>query len=187
MVSVRPRPCRPLRPRWDCEHYGDFTIPISRVSSRHLGSVFTTVNFVTVVSCCDFMLAIYNLSGMHTLDVIVILLVLLRFAAMVAAWTYWLRSPIRFPPPAWRSSIFFLALLAGSANILSFWGYVIWLQRHYNPEAWKVADRTYGICLYFMAFTIFGALFGRGRSRGILCAAGVLGWFLWVTTSIGVL
>jgi hypothetical protein len=56
-----------------------------------------------------------------------------------------------------------------------------------HSDAWKMRDFVHAICQYLIAFTFLGSLLGRGQGRGTLCAAGVLGWFLWVTTSIGVL
>jgi hypothetical protein len=124
---------------------------------------------------------------MSSTDVNVALSLLLPHAALAVAWTYWFRSPARFQSPMWKSLLFFAALLACSLNVVMFWGYVVWLHYHYTTDAWKMRDLVYDICLYLIAFTIAGALLGQGRVRATLCAAGVLGWFLWVTTSVGVL
>jgi hypothetical protein len=128
----------------------------------------------------------YTRYSMNT-SVIVVFLLLLPHAALGFAWMSWFRSPARLQCPQWRSGILFAALIASSLNIAMFWGYVSWLHYHYTTDAWKMRDRVYDICLFLIAFTIVGALLGQGRVRGTLCAAGVLGWFLWVTTSIGVL
>ena len=128
----------------------------------------------------------YTLHVQRT-DVIVVLLLLLSHAALGVAWTYWFRSQVRFQSLRWRSFILLAALLASSLNIVMFWGYIIWLHYHYTTDAWKMRDFVHAICQYLIAFTFLGSLLGRGQGRGTLCAAGVLGWFLWVTTSIGVL
>jgi hypothetical protein len=107
--------------------------------------------------------------------------------AIGLAWIFWSLSPVRFQPPKWRSIAAFLALLAGSLNIVIYWCYIAWLQRHFTTESWKGRDFAFNICQFLIGWTIIGALFGKGRVRVTLFIAGILGFFLWVTIAHGVL
>ena len=107
--------------------------------------------------------------------------------AIGLAWVFWLLSPVRFQAPKWRSISAFVALLTGSLNIVIYWCYVAWLQRHFTTDSWKGRDFAFNICQFLIGWTIIGSLFGRGRVRITLCIAGILGFFLWVTTAVGVL
>jgi hypothetical protein len=120
------------------------------------------------------------------MEAIILLLLLLPHVAIGLAWLFWLRSP-RLELPKWRSVPLVLALLSGSLNIVGYWSYVIWLQRHYTTDAWKGQDYVFNICQYVIALTIVGGAFGKGRVRLTACVAGLLGFFLWVTTAVGVL
>ena len=71
----------------------------------------------------------------------------------------------------------FLSLLSGSLNIVAYWGYVIWLHRHYTTDSWRGRDFVFSICQFLIAATIVGALFGKGRVRATAFIAGILGFF----------
>lgn len=81
----------------------------------------------------------------------------------------------------------FLALVAGSFNILMYWGWVAWLQTHYTTEAWRVKEHLWGISEWLVVTCVVGGVFGKGRVRAAVCGAGILGFFLWVTTAVGFL
>ena len=120
-------------------------------------------------------------------NAILLTMLLAPHAAILLAWIFWFRSAAQPQFPRWRNTVMLFALLAGTLNIIVFWGYVVWLQRHFNTESWRGRDLAFGICEYLIGFTFVGGFFGRGRMRAAVCAAGVLGFFLWVTTAIGIL
>jgi hypothetical protein len=125
---------------------------------------------------------------MSSTEVIVIALLVLPHISLGVAWGYWFRSQAKFQTPKRKGNLQLAGLLAGSLNIVLFWGYIAWLQRHHNDfYAWKTHDFVNEICEFLNLLTIAGAFLGRTRGSTALCVAGVLGWFLWVTTSIGVL
>jgi len=114
-------------------------------------------------------------------------LLLAPHAAIGLAWVFWFRSPPRSEAPKWQNVVLFLGLVSGSLNIVAFWGYVFWLQNHNTISAWRVRDLVFAVCEYLIGATIVGGSFGRGRVRVTVCVAGILGFFLWVTTAVGVL
>ena len=123
---------------------------------------------------------------MDLTDVTYFSILSLPHVSMVLAWVFWSLQIRQLALPKWRGILLLLALLAGTLNIAVFWTYVAWLHRHYTTESWKGADFAFRLCEPLIALTIVGALFGRGRTRVVLCLAGVLGFLLWATTSIGV-
>jgi len=124
---------------------------------------------------------------MDLTDVIFLSLLLLPHVSIVLAWIFRLQRAGRLALPRWRSIAVLVGLLAGSLNIAVFWAYVAWLHHHYTTESWKGRDLAFSICEPLIVVTIGGGLLGRGRTRMVLCSAGILGFFLWVTTSVGVL
>jgi hypothetical protein len=77
--------------------------------------------------------------------------------------------------------------VAGSLNLILFWGWVLWLHFHYTTEAWKMQEHFLGIARYLILVTIAGGAFGEGRVQVTVCIAGILGFFLWLPTGFGVL
>jgi hypothetical protein len=78
-------------------------------------------------------------------------------------------------------------LVAGSLNIVLYWGWVVWLQMHYTTEAWRVKERLWSISICLILIAVVGGVFGKGRVCALVCLAGILGFFLWVTTAVGFL
>jgi hypothetical protein len=120
-------------------------------------------------------------------DVILLFLLIVPHAGIGLAWWFYFRSLPGLRLPRWRSVPVLLALVTGSLNLLMYWGWVLWLQRNYTDQAWRVKESCSGISDWLVVITIAGGLFARGRVRLGVCVAGILGFFLWVTTAIGFL
>jgi hypothetical protein len=99
-------------------------------------------------------------------------------------WWGWFRSP-RIRSPKWRVILFFSGLCAATANVVLFWGWVVWLRFHYNPASWKVRDTVSDLGLCLLLFAILAAIEGTGRHRLLLGISGVLAVLPWIP--IGVL
>ncbi len=118
-------------------------------------------------------------------SVIFLILLLTPHAVMGIAWWFWLRAPLQ-RLPQWRRTLLLVGLLAGTLNVFTYWGWVVWLQMHYTTEAWKMHEHFWGIARCLIVATIAGGLCGKGRVQIAVCVAGILGFFLWVTTAVGV-
>jgi hypothetical protein len=99
-------------------------------------------------------------------------------------WWAWFHSP-RIQQPKWGMILFFSGLCSATANIVLFWGWVVWLRFHYNPESWRVQDRVSNLGLCLLLFAIIAAVGGTGRHRLLLGISGVVALLPWIP--IGVL
>jgi hypothetical protein len=116
----------------------------------------------------------------------VILLIALAFPPISLVYIWWnsLRTSA-FSLPKWRNFIFLSGLCAGTTNLVIWWAWVTWLASHRgNPGTWKVWDKVSDVGLCLILFSIFAALFGKGRNRILLAVAGVLAILPWIPVGI---
>jgi hypothetical protein len=99
-------------------------------------------------------------------------------------WWGWFHSP-HVEAPKWRRVLFFSGLCAGTANVLLFWIWAVWLRLHYNPSSWKFYGTVSDAGLFLLFYAVLAAIGGKGRYRLLLGVSGVLALLPWVP--IGVL
>src|ERR1700722_19034962 len=116
----------------------------------------------------------------------VILLIALGFPPISVAYIWW--TWVRTPPsnlPKWRKVFFLSGLCAGTANLVVWWSWVIWLAFHRgNPGIWKVWDKVSDLGLCLILFSIFASLVGKGRNRFLLAVSGVLAILPWIPVGV---
>lgn len=124
----------------------------------------------------------------NSLDVILLSLLVVPHLALGIAWVFWVRSPSRWQPPKWRSTLLFSDLLACSINIAVFWIYLTWLNAHKTDLSWwKGRDIFEGVSDFLVCLALTSAVFGKGRARLPVAIAAVTGFLLWVTSHIAIL
>lgn len=84
----------------------------------------------------------------------------------------------------WRRIVFFSALWTGTANVVLFGTWALWLHFHYVPESYVVQDTVgnIGICLLFYTFVAASA--GQGKWRFLLYTSSVLSLIVWIPIGI---
>jgi hypothetical protein len=101
------------------------------------------------------------------------------------AWWSWVRVPNR-PAPNWRGRVLLAGFVAGSANVVMFYSWVIYrLCAGPRPEVWKLKDTCGDAGIYLALVAMATATFGHGKGRVALLSCAVLGFLMW--SNIGVL
>jgi hypothetical protein len=98
-------------------------------------------------------------------------------------WWGWFQRP-RVETPKWPRRLFFTGLCASTANCVLFWGWVVWLKFHYNPESWRVRDTVSNIGLCLLLYAIIAAAAGYGRHRPLLGISSVLALLPWIPLGV---
>jgi hypothetical protein len=116
----------------------------------------------------------------------VILLIALGFPPIAIAYIWW--TSLRTSPnnlPRWRRIIFLSGLCGGTANLVVWWTWVIWLAFHRGtPNTWKVWDKMSDLGLCLILVSIFASLVGKGRNRILLAVAGILAILPWIPVGV---
>jgi hypothetical protein len=116
----------------------------------------------------------------------VVLLIGLVFPPISVAyiWWNWFRASANVLA-RWRKGVFIAGLSAVTANLVIFWSWVIYLASHRgHAGTWKVWDKMSDLALGLILFGIFASLFGKGRGRSLLAAAGVLSILPWIPVGV---
>ena len=122
---------------------------------------------------------------MSSFDIVPVIWVAGMPVAAALAWI-WSRDPDQNEIPQWRTTVFWIGLIAVLLNALLFTGWFLYRLRSDGPEVWRAHDicADVGIALCPLAF--IGATSGyKGRASIALSISAVLGFMLWIP--IGVL
>jgi hypothetical protein len=103
--------------------------------------------------------------------------------ALAAGWWVSLRSP-SFHAPKWRSLAYSSGLCAATANLVLFWGFVVWLQFHYTPEGYRVRDTASSVGLFLLLYSSLSLIIGKGPYRWFVGAACILAMLPWIPLGV---
>ena len=103
--------------------------------------------------------------------------------ALGAGWWVSLRSP-RFHTPKWRSLVYSSGLCAATANLILFWGFVVWLQFHFTDQAYRVRDPASNVGLFLLLYSSLALCIGKGPYRWFIGAACILAVLPWIPLGV---
>ncbi len=116
--------------------------------------------------------------------------------AIGTAWCLWLqgereeralrdiRGVAQVPAP-WRVRVLLLSLVAGSANALTFYAWVVYrLLAGASPQVWKVQAILSNIAGFLILVGLIGAIIGNGHGRVLTMVIAIMGLLLWVPIPI---
>ena len=125
---------------------------------------------------------------MLAISILLLFLIIAPHIAIIIAWVYWARTPLKFQAPRWRTNLLFSGLLACTLNVAIFWMYLIWLRFHQTDLTWwKGRDNFERVSDFLIGLAMLGAILGKGRARLPVFLAAVTGWLVWLGGHVGIL
>ena len=98
-------------------------------------------------------------------------------------WWGWLQNFHR-DLPKWRAILFSSGLCAGTANLVLWWAWVIWLRLHYNATSWGTRDVVSDLGFILLTYSLCTAIVGTGRYRILLGLSSVLAVLPWLPAGV---
>src|SRR6266566_942386 len=99
----------------------------------------------------------------YLLEAFVLLWLIGTPLSLLFAWWFWRRARSEFHPVPWRRIVLLLGLLASSANVLVYGGYLLyWSMHQLDAELWKARNLGGDMGGFLCLAAFVGAAAGEG-------------------------